>query len=82
MKKHTQEVHNQHYLKSPQIGRIFLSKSIINVIIVVEHLTNKNRFLKIFVSGPYLVRFPAMLIIDLLGMHFHPANVSSQIFAL
>ena len=82
MEKHTQEVHNQHYLKSYQIGRILLSKSVINVIIAVKHFTEKKWFLKIIDRGPYLVGFPAMLIIDLLGMHFHPAKVSSLFFSL
>ena len=32
--------------------------------ILVKHLTNKNRFLKISDSGPFLVGFPAMHIAD------------------
>ena len=42
----------------------------------------KKRFLKIIDRGPYLVGFPAMQIMNLWGMFFHPANVSSLTFAL
>ena len=42
----------------------------------------KKRFLKIIDRGPYLVGFPAMQIMNLWGMFFHPANVSSLTFSL
>ena len=73
---------NLHSRKSYKIGRILLSKSMINVIIAVKHLTNKNRFLKISDSGPYLVGFPAMQIADLWTLLYHPANVLSPFFTL
>ena len=54
----------------------------INVITAVKHLTNENLFLEISDKGPYLVGFPAMQIMNLWGMFFHPANVSSLTFTL
>ena len=38
--------------------------------------------MKIIDRGPYLVGFPAMQIMNLWGMFFHPANVSSLTFTL
>ena len=38
--------------------------------------------MKFIDRGPYLVGFPAMQIMNLWGMFFHPANVSSLTFAL
>ena len=52
------------------------------MIIAVKHFTKKKRFLKIIDRGPYLVGFPAMHIMNLWGMSFHPANVLSLTFAL
>ena len=46
----------------------------------VKHLTNKNQFLKISDSGPYFVRFPAMQIMDLQTMLYHPAKVLAMLF--
>ena len=65
MIEHASKVRNLHSRKSYKIGTILLSKSMINVIIAVKHLTNKNQFLEISDSGPYLVGFPAMQIADL-----------------
>ncbi len=42
----------------------------------------KKRFLKIIDRGPYLVGFPAMQIMNLWGMFFHPVYVSSLTFSL
>ncbi len=63
--EHASKIRNLHSRKSYKIGTILPSKSMINVIIVVKDLTNKNRFLKISDSGPYFVGFPAMQIADL-----------------
>ena len=54
----------------------------INVIIAVKHFTWEKRVLKIVDSGPYFVEFPAMQIMVLWGMLFHPANDSSLGFGL
>ena len=52
------------------------------MIIEVKYLTKKKRILKIIDRGPYLEGFPAMRIMNLWGMLFHPANVLSLVFAL
>ena len=63
--EHASKVCNLHNRISYKIGTIFPSKSMINVIIVVKYLTNKNLFLKISVSDAYFVGSPAMQIADL-----------------